>query len=116
MADKSTTVVSTKGQVILPKAICEQRRRGLGTRLVVEEVAGGVLLKPARPFAPTKVADVFGSLKYTGKPKTIEEMDEGIAAEVRRRHARGRYQRHRPLSDPRSSGSDGESQAPYRKQ
>jgi hypothetical protein len=30
-------------------------------------------------------------LRYQGKPKTLADMQEGIAAEVRRRHARGRY-------------------------
>jgi AbrB family looped-hinge helix DNA binding protein len=89
--DTSTTVVSTKGQVILPKAIRDKRHWGTGTRLVVEERPDGVLLKPEPVFAPTRPEDVFGMLRYTGKPKTLEEMDEAITAEVKRRHARGRY-------------------------
>ena len=43
--------------------------------------------KPA--FPPTRPEDVQGSLAYKGKPKTLEEMDAGIVAEVKRRHARG---------------------------
>lgn len=85
------TTVSTKGQVILPKAIRERRKWAAGTRLVVEETADGVLLKPAPLFKPTRHEDVAGMLAYKGRPKTIEEMDAGIEAEVRRRHARGRY-------------------------
>jgi hypothetical protein len=50
-----------------------------------------VLLKPARLFAPTRPEDVYGCLKYTGKPKTIEEMNASIAEEVKRRRARNRY-------------------------
>jgi hypothetical protein len=38
-----------------------------------------------RHFPPTLMDDVFGSLSYAGPPKTIEEMDEEIAQEVRRR-------------------------------
>jgi AbrB family looped-hinge helix DNA binding protein len=85
------TTLSTKGQVILPKAIRERRKWASGTRLLVEETADGVLLKPMPLFAPTRPQDVFGMLRYSGPPKTVEEMDEAIAAEVKRRHARGRY-------------------------
>jgi AbrB family looped-hinge helix DNA binding protein len=90
-SEKLTTTVSTKGQVILPKAIREQRHWGAGTRLVVEDTADGVLLRAAPIFAPTRPGDVFASLPSTGAPKSLEEMDAGIAAEARRRHARNRY-------------------------
>ena len=90
-AAKLTTIVSTKGQVILPKAIRQQRRWEAGTRLTVENTPEGVLLKPAPVFAPTRPKDVFGSLPYAGRAKTIEEMEAGIAAETKRRHARHRY-------------------------
>jgi AbrB family looped-hinge helix DNA binding protein len=83
-----TTIVSTKGQVILPKSIRQHRRWEPGTRLVVEDTAEGVLLKAAPLFAPTRVEDVYGCLPYSGPPKTIEDMDAGIVAEVKRRHAR----------------------------
>ena len=89
--ERPTTTLSTKGQVILPKAIRERHRWRPGTRLVVEETADGVLLKPAPLFAPTRPEDVFGMLRYAGPPQSIEQMDEAIAAEVKRRHARGRY-------------------------
>ena len=90
-ADRSTTTLSTKGQVILPKSIRERRRWGPGTRLLVEDTPEGVLLKPAPLFPPTRAQDVYGMLKYSGPPKTIEEMDAAITAEVKRRHARGRH-------------------------
>ena len=86
-----TTTVSTKGQVILPKAIRDRLKWDEGTKLVVEETDAGILLKEAPLFAPTKSEDVAGMLHYKGKPNTIAEMNAAIAAEVRRRHARGRY-------------------------
>ena len=86
-----TTSVSTKGQVILPKAIRQRRNWGAGTRLVVEETAEGVLLKAVPVFAPTRPEDVAGMLAYRGPPKTLDEMDAAITAEVKRRRARGRY-------------------------
>ena len=84
-AERLTTTVSTKGQVILPKAIRQERRWDAGTRLVVENHEDGVLLKPAPLFAATEVAAVYGSLNFAGKPKTIEQMNAAVAAEARRR-------------------------------
>ncbi|KIZ41469.1 MULTISPECIES: AbrB/MazE/SpoVT family DNA-binding domain-containing protein [Rhodopseudomonas] len=82
-----TTTVSTKGQVILPKAIRHHRQWPAGTRLVVEDTPDGVLLRQESRFAQTRPQDVFASLPYRGKPKTLAEMEAGIAAEARRRHA-----------------------------
>lgn len=79
-----TTTLSTKGQVILPQGIRRGRNWGPGTRLVVEDTPDGVLLRPVSVFAPTKPAEVYGSLKYAGPPKTLEDMEAGIAAEARR--------------------------------
>ena len=90
-AETLTTTVSTKGQVILPKAIRQRRHWEPGTRLVVEDTPDGVLLKAAPVFAPTRPEDVAGMLAYRGPPKSLQEMDEVLTAEVKRRRARGRY-------------------------
>jgi AbrB family looped-hinge helix DNA binding protein len=90
-ARKATTVVSTKGQIILPKAIRDVKNWGAGMKLLVEETRDGVLLRAERPFAPTKVEDVFGCLDAKGKHVNVEDFDKAIANEIRRRHARGRY-------------------------
>lgn len=84
---RSTTVVSTKGQVILPKAIRRHRHWEAGTRLVVEDTAEGVLLKPAPQFPPTTPDKVFASLPPVDRPRSVEEMDAAVMAEARRRHA-----------------------------
>jgi AbrB family looped-hinge helix DNA binding protein len=88
---KMTTTVSTKGQVVLPKSIRQQRRWVAGMELVVEDTPDGVLLRPAPAFPPTRPEAVFKSLPYKGPPKSIADMNAGIAAEVKRRHARDRY-------------------------
>ena len=87
-AEKLVTTVSTKGQVILPSSIRKRREWVAGTRLVVEDTPEGVLLKPTQAFATTRPEDVFASLPRRGEPKTLEEMDAGVLAEARRRHAR----------------------------
>jgi AbrB family looped-hinge helix DNA binding protein len=87
-----TTTVSTKGQVILPKAIRDHLHWEAGARLAVEYTADGVLLKRlTSDFAPTLPVAVFGCLSYSGKSKTVEQMNAGISAEAKRHHARGRY-------------------------
>jgi AbrB family looped-hinge helix DNA binding protein len=91
VAKKPTTVVSTKGQVILPKAIRDGKGWRAGQQLIVEETRDGVLLRPASPFAPTRLEDVFGSLDAKGKHVSDKDFDAAVADEIRRRHARGRY-------------------------
>lgn len=86
-----TTTLSSKGQIIIPKAVRESRSWRPGTRFTVEETKEGILLRPAKLVPRTTLEQVSGILKYKGPPKTIEEMDEGIARMVRLRHARGRY-------------------------
>lgn len=86
------TTISTKGQVILPKAVRDRLHWDAGTRLIVEETADGVLLKPATTvFAPTRPEDVFACLLHKGPAKTIDQMNAGVEAEAKRRHALGRY-------------------------
>jgi len=87
-ADAVATTVSTKGQVILPKAIRDQLNWTPGTRLTVERTEGGVLLKQAPVFPPTRPEDVFAMLQYDGPPRTIAEMHEAVLEEARRRYAR----------------------------
>jgi AbrB family looped-hinge helix DNA binding protein len=86
-----TTRLSSKGQVVLPKPIRDARRWRPGTELTVEDTADGVLLRLVKPFAPSRLEDVAGSLRYAGKPKTIRQMDAVIRAEVKARRGRGRY-------------------------
>ncbi|MEH2443314.1 MAG: hypothetical protein V7K16_24095 [Nostoc sp.] len=43
---------------------------------VTQEV--GDLLKPSKFFSLTKLDDVAGCLKYQGKPKNLEDMDNAI--------------------------------------
>ena len=87
--ERLTTTVSTKGQVVLPKAIRRALRWEAGTRLAVENTPEGVLLKPAPVFAETRPEEVFGCLACDGAPKSLSEMKAGILAEAKRRYAGG---------------------------
>lgn len=85
----ATTVLSSKGQIIIPKEIRKSRHWRPGTRFVVEETAAGLLLKPATEFPPTRLEEGLGCLGYGGPAKTVEEMEQGIDEELRRRWKKG---------------------------
>lgn len=86
-AQRLTTTVSAKGQVVLPMVIRQSRRWEPGTRLDVEDMGDDVLLKPLPVIASTRPADVSGILACTGTPRTFAETEAGFVAEARRRHA-----------------------------
>jgi AbrB family looped-hinge helix DNA binding protein len=85
-----TTRLSSKGQVILPKPVRVARWEP-GTEFSVEPLGDGVLLRPLKSTAHSRLEDVFGCLRVTGPVRTIEEMDAAIVAELRRRRDLGRY-------------------------
>jgi AbrB family looped-hinge helix DNA binding protein len=78
------TRLSSRGQVIIPKAVRDRQGWRPGVELEVEDRGNAVMLRPAKPFPPTKFEDVRGCLKHEGPPITIEEMDEAVAREARR--------------------------------
>ena len=87
-ATSATIRVSTKGQVTLPKAVRAKWNWPAGTELVSEETPEGVLLKAAPIFPSTRFDDVAGMLRgvsSAGRALTIEEMDEAVQVEARRR-------------------------------
>lgn len=85
------TRLSSKGQVVLPKSVREAYHWRTGTEFAIESMPSGVLLRPVKNLPASRLEEVAGSLKYRGKPKTLKQMEAAIAAEVRARHARGRY-------------------------
>jgi AbrB family looped-hinge helix DNA binding protein len=86
-----TTKLSSKGQIILPKAIRDAHAWRAGTEFLVEDTPEGVLLRPRKAMRPTHLEDVAGSLKYEGPARSLDEMEATIAEELERRRGRGRY-------------------------
>ena len=87
MSERLTITVSTKGRILLPKVIRRALRWEAGMRLIVENTPEGVLLRPEPAFEETRPEDVFGSLVCNGEPRSPAEMDAGVLAEAKRRHA-----------------------------
>ncbi len=80
-----TTKLSSKGQVIIPKAFRSALHWEPGLELIVIDTGDGLLLKPKAPFAPTELAEVFGMFKGKVTPKTDEEIEAALAQDLRRR-------------------------------
>ena len=78
------TKLSSKGQVVLPRAIRAAKAWKPGQELAVVSTDEGVLLKPLKAFKTTTIDEVVGFLKYKGKPKSLEEMDAAVMAEAKR--------------------------------
>ncbi len=83
-----TTKLSSKGQVILPKHIRNAHKWVPGVEFMVEDTPEGILLRPLKPFKPTRLKDAIGCTGYTGSAKTIEEMDAAIARGGKATHDR----------------------------
>ena len=79
-----TTLLSSKGQVIIPKTIRSNHHWKPGTRFVVEDVQGGVLLKPLNCFAATDLQSGLGCVGYKGVAKSLDEMQAAIDEEIAR--------------------------------
>ena len=78
-----TTKLSSKGQVIIPKAIRSSYRWHAGLELVVTETADGILLKPKNCFQTTELADVTGIFKTRVSPKSDAEIEALLTIKIR---------------------------------
>jgi len=81
-----TTKISSKGQVVIPKSLRVAHHWEAGQELVVVDVGDGILFKPKSPFKETNLNEVASSLKFKGKTKSLEDMDEAIRKGVRNHH------------------------------
>jgi AbrB family looped-hinge helix DNA binding protein len=78
----ATTILSSKGQVIIPSPIRKNHQWEPGQKFEAIDTGDGVLLQPVRSFPRSELDDVAGCLHYTGPAKSIEAMQEAIARGV----------------------------------
>ncbi len=74
----ATTVLSSKGQIIIPNPIRTVHRWEPGQRFEAIDTGNGVLLKPASPFPKTDIEEVASCLPYSGSAKTLADMDKAV--------------------------------------
>lgn len=80
-----TTRLSSKGQVIIPKAFRSTHHWEPGLELMVIDTGDGLLLKPKAPFSPSELPEVFGMFKGKVTPRTDEEIQAALARDARRK-------------------------------
>ena len=79
-----TTRLSSKGQVILPSSVRAAHKWEPGLEFAVEDVGEGVLLRPLKPFKPTRMDEVIGCTGYKGPARTLEDMERAITTGAKR--------------------------------
>ena len=80
-----TTRLSSKGQVIIPKAFRSTHRWEAGTEFLVIDTGDGILLRPKAPFARSVLADVSAMLKDKVEPKTDKEIKAALDQDLRKK-------------------------------
>jgi AbrB family looped-hinge helix DNA binding protein len=84
------TRLSTKGQLIIPKALRDRHGWAAGTELVVEDRVDGVIVRLAKSLPPTDFEDLVGSTGYRGPARSLDDMEAAIARGARRQRRRQR--------------------------
>ena len=68
------TVISTKGQIVIPKRLRDQWGLASGTRVKIEGTSIGIQITPVAARNARAVLKGLGIAGYKGKPLAIEDM------------------------------------------
>lgn len=83
----STSVLSSKGQIVIPKEVREKLGLGVGDRVqFVEETGGGFRIVPAMG----DIRALKGSVAKPARAVSVEEMKSAVAARAARALGRRR--------------------------
>jgi bifunctional DNA-binding transcriptional regulator/antitoxin component of YhaV-PrlF toxin-antitoxin module len=74
----TTISVTTKRQVVLPKAMCERKRIRPGTSLRITEVGEGFYVTPVPEPTEAELAAVFEALDAGRRTRSITAEDEAV--------------------------------------
>lgn len=80
--------ISSKGQLVLPKAVRDEFGLVAGSEMDIESVGDAIMLRPRGKKQKNgrvyTVDEVAGMLKYDGPPVSIRDMDRAVDEEFRR--------------------------------
>jgi len=78
--------ISSKGQLVLPKAVRDQFGLVAGSEVDIESKGRSIVLTPRRRERKKTytIDEVAGMLKYDGPPVSIRDMDRAVEEEFRR--------------------------------
>ncbi|MBN9034446.1 MAG: AbrB/MazE/SpoVT family DNA-binding domain-containing protein [Rhizobiales bacterium] len=79
--------ISSKGQLVLPKAVRDAHGLAPGSEVDIESTGDAIVLRPRHRKARRTytVDEVAGFLKYDGPPVTLEDMERAILEEAKRK-------------------------------
>lgn len=81
-----TTLLSSKGQVIIPKMLRVARHWGAGTRLEVQDTPEGILLKHIASAQKTDLKSGLETIRqrvaYAGPTLSLADMDAAVLREA----------------------------------
>jgi AbrB family looped-hinge helix DNA binding protein len=77
--------LSTKGQLVIPKEIRERHGWSAGTELEVIDTGSHLLILAPTSATPTEVEDLLGCTGYSGPRRSLQDMEDAVAAEARKR-------------------------------
>jgi AbrB family looped-hinge helix DNA binding protein len=84
----TSTKLSTKGQIVIPKELRDAKKWAVGMDIEVVDTPDGVLLRPKAPPKPYALDDVIGILRGHGKPISDAELRQAAAAGAVARYER----------------------------
>jgi AbrB family looped-hinge helix DNA binding protein len=79
---RSSTRLSAKGQVVIPKAIRDASGWHSGLELVVETTEDGVVLRPRALTRARAAEELLGCTGYRGPRRSLAEMDAAVRREA----------------------------------
>jgi AbrB family looped-hinge helix DNA binding protein len=81
-----TTLLSSKGQVIIPKILRVARHWGAGTRLEVQDTPEGILLRHIAPVKKTDLKSGLAAIRlrvaYAGPTLSLADMEAAVLHEA----------------------------------
>jgi len=80
-----TVKLSSKGQIIIPKAIRERQHWETGTEFIVIDRVTELVIKPTRVFPSTELESPDRPSVYRGKQLSLEDMERAILTEAEKR-------------------------------
>ncbi len=78
-----TARISSKGQIVIPKAVRDAHGIRTGDRFIVSSIGNELRLKPAEASTPTSLQEVAGMLYQPGRKKLSDtEIEKRIARQI----------------------------------